>query len=336
MIFGTSFIFTFVVIPFVIRIVRRDEGDSILSVKSPDYIKLPALGGITLVLGILIAICFWVPFENVPNIQYYFSSIFIMMVLGIKDDFEPLNPIFKLIIQFCGAAVLVFLANLFVPLDFIGINNNETIAQIFSLLLIVFIMNAINFLDGINGLCASLTVLASLTLGIYFFIINQHGISFIAFAQAGSTFAFLYYNITPARIFMGDTGSLTIGTIISILGINFLTIDSGVLELPIVKSPSFLLAIFIIPIVDAIRVILGRIIKLKSPVLKDKTHVHHILLSNGLSHMQATATLILINILFIIITYYLQSIETIKLIIAQIFVAMLLIGSLQFPKNDKH
>lgn len=333
MVFGTSFIFTFVVIPFVIRIVRKDEGNSLLTVKSPDYIKLPALGGITLVLGILIAISFWVPFGAIPKLQYYFSSIFVIMVLGIKDDFEPLKPLFKLVIQFCSAAVLVFLADLYYQIDFITVESNIILSKVISLVSIVFLMNTINFLDGINGLCASITVLAALCFGTYFFIINQYPLSSISFALAGSSFAFLYYNITPARIFMGDTGSLTIGIIIAILSINFLNMDVTGSNFPILKSPSFLFAILIIPIVDAIRVIVGRLFRMNSPFLKDKTHIHHILLSKGMSHMQATAMLILTNILFIIAAYYLQNINTVYLIISLTAVALILVAFVHFYKG---
>ena len=328
LVFGTAFVFTFVVIPFVIRIVRHDKSQTWLSSSTIGFVNKPALGGLTIFLGTLITICFWVPFETIPHIQYYFSALFIILILGIKDDFEPLKPGFKLIVQFCAAGVLVFYANLY--LDYV-ILQDIIYSKILSLITIVFLMNAINFIDGINALCSAIVVLITITLGSYFLIINELALALIALALAGSVFGFLYYNITPARIFMGDTGSLTIGTVIAILGINYLNINASDLEIG--QSPSFLFAVLIIPILDGVRVIVGRIIKFKSPLNKDKSHIHHILLTKGFSHMQSTALLVSINILFIIMAYNLQHLGTLILIILQIFIAIALFIILLFYKS---
>ncbi len=337
--FGTSFVFTFVVIPFVMRIIKHDEGDSWLSIHKVASIKMPALGGLKIFLSIIISICFWIPFESLPYLQYYLSALFVILILGIKDDFEPLDPMFKFLIQFCAAAILVFLADLYI-VDFKSVfgiyTESKLTSQLLSMVLIVFLINAINFIDGINGLCAAITVLMAMTFGSYFLFINANSLSYISMALAGSTFAFLYYNITPARIFMGDTGSQTIGTIIAILAINFLNIQGGDLSIGIVNSPSFLLAILIIPFLDGIRVILRRLIKFKSPFDKDTSHIHHILLGKGFTHMQATLALVITNIFFILLAYNLQFLGNIILIILQLVLAFLIYIALLLKKSKSY
>lgn len=337
-VFGTSFIFTFVVIPFVIRIANTAEGDDWLQPHRSNRIKMPALGGLTIFLSILITICFWVPFDSLPQLQYYLSGLFIILVLGIKDDFEPLSPIFKLLIQFCAAAVLVFLGDLYIINESIlgiGFDNNIVI-QVGSMILIVFIINIMNFIDGINGLCGAITVLMAMILGSYFLFINNISLSYISMALAGSTFAFLYYNITPAKIFMGDTGSQTIGVLIAILSINFLNIDIVNSSLEITQSPSFLFSILAIPLLDGIRVISGRLIKLKSPFQKDSSHIHHILLRKGFTHMQSTTILVIVNLLFIFAAYNLQNIGHLILISSLTVLAIIFYIILMLKKSESY
>jgi len=339
LVFGTSFVFTFVVIPFVIRITNHDLGDAWLLPQNAKPIKMPALGGLTIFLSIIITICFWVPFDTIPNLQFYLSGLFIILILGIKDDFEPLGPFFKLLIQFCAAGVLVFLADLYVSdyKNLIGVHiDSRIVQQLTSMIFIVFLINIINFIDGINGLCGAITVLIAMALGSYFLLINENSMSYISMALGGSVFAFLYFNITPARIFMGDTGSLTIGTIIAILSITFLNIKTNNQTIAITQSPSFLFSILSIPLIDGIRVILGRIIKLKSPFKKDNSHIHHILLNKGFTHMQSTSILLVTNVILILLAYNLQHIGHILLIALQLLVIIILFVALVFKKPESY
>ena len=197
------------------------------------------------------------------------------------------------------------------------------------------IINAFNLIDGINGLSGSISTLIALVLGTWFFLIGHVELAVVAFALAGSTIAFLKYNFTPARIFMGDTGSLLVGLICAILTIQFIeihkTLQGSVYAIQAV--PAVAIGILILPLFDTLRVFITRILKGKSPLTADRNHIHHLLIDCGLSHMQATGVLVVTNIFFIYIVFSLQNLGTFKLLLVIITVAISLTVLLIYMRN---
>ena len=139
----------------------------------------------------------------------------------------------------------------------------------------------------------------------------------VAFSLVGSLVAFLKYNITPAKIFMGDTGALLLGLVCSILIIKFIELHRTIGESPFAykAAPSMAVAILILPLFDTLRVFLLRILKGKSPFHPDRSHIHHLMIDVGLSHMQATSILIAVNLVFIFVAAKLQHIGNLNLLI---------------------
>ena len=201
-------------------------------------------------------------------------------------------------------------------------NNYVSIAL--TVFTIIVIINAFNLIDGINGLSGSLGILITVVLGTWFYEIQRLEISIVAFALAGACLAFLRFKITPAKIFMGDTGALLLGLVCSILAILFIELHND-LEGSIfyIKSaPSFAIAVLILPLFDTLRVFTLRILKGRSPFYPDRTHIHHLLLDTGLNHMQSTIFLLFVNIAFIIFAFYFQTLGNLSLLIFIIGISM--------------
>jgi len=187
------------------------------------------------------------------------------------------------------------------------------------------IINAFNLIDGINGLAASIGVLTAAAFGVWFYESGRGDFAVLSAALSGALVAFLYYNLTPARIFMGDTGSLLIGLTLSILSISF--IESNRVwqaDWSIQSVPAVAVGVLIIPLFDTLRVFTLRLLRGKSPFSPDKTHIHHLLLETGLSHTQSTFLLVLVNLVFIGIAYGLQGIGTLYLLLILLILAVLL------------
>src|SRR5690606_30405787 len=155
------------------------------------------------------------------------------------------------------------------------------LSYLFSSIAIVFIINAFNLIDGINGLLGGLTLLISLSYGTLFYFMDQPGLSVMAFSLAGSVLGFLKFNAgRKARIFMGDAGAYSIGFVIALLSIKFIELNKSSFALSdgthfIRSAPAIALAILVIPTFDTIRVFTKRIINGKSPFFADRNHIHH-------------------------------------------------------------
>ncbi|MBC7912743.1 MAG: undecaprenyl/decaprenyl-phosphate alpha-N-acetylglucosaminyl 1-phosphate transferase, partial [Pyrinomonadaceae bacterium] len=177
-----------------------------------------------------------------------------------------------------------------------------------SILLIMFVINAFNLIDGIDGLAGVTGVVVNITLGLLFADMGQTLQASMAFIVAGACIGFLRFNISPAKIFMGDTGSLLLGFISIILAIQFIELNKvgGNRIIFYSSAPSIAIAILIGPVFDAIRVFVLRIIKTGSPFVADRNHVHHRMLHMGFSHMQATLVLMGFNILMVYVALSLR------------------------------
>jgi UDP-GlcNAc:undecaprenyl-phosphate/decaprenyl-phosphate GlcNAc-1-phosphate transferase len=172
-------------------------------------------------------------------------------------------------------------------------------------LTVIVIINSFNLIDGVDGLAGSLGLMTALIFGSYFYYVGQLPYSILAFILAGSLLGFLIFNHSPARIFMGDTGSLLLGLINSILVIRFIsTADNPSSVFQLSSSPAIGFAILMVPLFDTIRVFSVRILNRRSPFSPDRNHIHHMLLDKGLSHSAVTYTCVGLNLLFIAFAFY--------------------------------
>jgi UDP-GlcNAc:undecaprenyl-phosphate/decaprenyl-phosphate GlcNAc-1-phosphate transferase len=327
--FITAFVLTFLAIPAIILVaITRKLFDKPNERSSHEY-PTPSLGGIGIFGGVICAIIMWVPEVHFGQFQYLFAAFLLIFLIGIRDDLLPLSPTKKFVTQLLAAVILVVKARIMIT-HMWGIGGigelPEGFAIVLSVMAIVGVINAFNLIDGINGLAASLALLACCTFGAWFFLANHLAWSVVAFSMAGSLIAFLKYNLTPARIFMGDTGSLFVGMVCIVLAIKFSELN---LLLPFgtrwhcASAPVVALSALLIPIYDTVRVFLRRMSQGKSPFHADKTHIHHMLIGLGMSHTQATSLLVAMSLLCISLALLLGHIGPNWLIIIELGVVML-------------
>lgn len=334
--FITAFLLTYVVIPAIIRISIRKRLFDVPGERRVHTRIVPNLGGIGIFAGLIFSLLYWTPFQSFSQLQYILCALVLIFLIGAKDDIIPMSPDKKFLGQIAAACILVFKADIRLT-SLHGIFGIDQIPDLVSYGLSIFtilvINNGLNLIDGINGLAGSLSLVICTTFGVWFYLTGNHELSVLAFAMSGAVVAFLRYNFSPAKIFMGDTGSLLIGLISSILAIQFIELNSGLkepfLSFQMYTAPAVAMGILIIPLFDTLRVFTLRFLKGKSPFHPDKTHLHHLLLDLGLSHMKATGILVSVNVVFILFVFLLQrfKIGQNNLILILILLALALLGS---------
>jgi len=306
LIFSTiAFFIAFLLFPVIIRIFKQLKW-----VDSPGTHKIhseftPSMGGVAILAGASLALLMSLPLQQWINMRYFFISVALMFLIGLRDDVLALTPRQKLVSQFLPVFVLVFLENVkLVSFYELGSGVQFPVLAVYfvSLFTIVIISNAYNLIDGIDGLAGTIGVLALSCFGIWFHVADQSFLSLVSLCFCGALLAFLIFNWQPSRIFMGDTGALTIGLILSFMAIRFININ---FELPadhpakFSASISTAICVLIIPVFDTLRVIIVRLIKFQSPFHADRNHIHHRFLGIGMNHGNAVKWIVAINVGFI-------------------------------------
>lgn len=173
-----------------------------------------------------------------------------------------------------------------------------------SYLTIIVVINSFNLIDGVDGLAGTLGLFTTTIFGIYFFAADQLSYSLLSFSMCGSLMAFLIFNHHPAKIFMGDSGSLMIGLVNAILVIKFINIaDTPGAVLPVASPVAMAFAILMVPLFDTLRVFSIRIVNGRSPFTPDRNHIHHLMLNKGLNHNAVTFSCLLLNTFFVLFAY---------------------------------
>jgi len=328
--FLTAFALTFFAIPSIIHVAKKKNLTDEPGERRSHTESTPSLGGIGIFAGMIFSITLWAPFSTFNDLQYILCAFVIIFLIGVKDDIDPISPKKKLVGEILAAAILVFKSNVKIT-SFYGLFGisalPEWVAITVSIFTILVIINAFNLIDGINGLSGSISTLIALTFGSWFYLTNQSELAVVAFALAGAVVAFLRYNYTPAKIFMGDTGALLIGLVCSILAIKFMEtnklLDVGS-PYRVNSVPAIAIGVLILPLFDTLRVFVTRILNGKSPLYPDRTHIHHLLLDKGLSHMKATSILVFVNAGFIALVFLLQDVGSLYLLLIVLGLAFVL------------
>ena len=246
--------------------------------------------------------------------NYIAAASLILFITGLKDDLVSISATKKFIAQFAAALITASFADVRLQSlhGLMGIYDLPvSISIAFSVVGCMFVTNAFNLIDGIDGLAGTIGVFISAVFGVGLAFEGRVSEAILAFSMMGAILGFLRFNISPARIFMGDTGSLLIGFMVSVIGIlfinghqtsshlaRFIPTDSGALVIA--------LAILFVPVCDTFRVFGTRIAKGRSPFSADRTHLHHYLLDTGLTHTQTVAVILGGNIFIVAIAFFVQ------------------------------
>lgn len=239
-------------------------------------------------------------FGDLSNgVQQLLAGCIILFFIGLKDDLVTISPLKKFAMQLLASGIVMVMADIRIT-SFQGIFGIHElpigVSYAFTFIMIVGITNAINLIDGLDGLAGTIVLIIACTFGWFFYIYNSPlhaNYAFVSVCLIGGILGFLRYNFHKATIFMGDTGSLVCGFIISVLAIQFIEMRA------VSSSPTITLGILFVPLFDTVRVSVIRIAKGLSPFSPDKNHIHHRLLAMGFRQIYTVLILALLNILVI-------------------------------------
>jgi UDP-GlcNAc:undecaprenyl-phosphate/decaprenyl-phosphate GlcNAc-1-phosphate transferase len=333
---AVSFIISFLAIPVVLQIADQKKLFDVPDERKVHTHPVASLGGVGIFGGFLLASLLSIQGRLNPEFQYFFAAALVIFFLGLKDDLVVLSASKKFVGQMVAASILIHLGG--IRLDsmhgLFGFDQlPEGFAMALSYLTIIVVINSFNLIDGVDGLAGSLGMLTMLIFGSYFFIIGYQSYALLAFALTGSLLAFLIFNHHPARIFMGDSGSLLIGLVNSILVIKFInTASEPSVAIPIESAVAVGFSILIVPLLDTLRVFAIRIFNGRSPFTPDRNHVHHLLLGWGFGHVGVTFTCVLINVSFVAIAYFGRSLGSTMLLLIMMLISFIGFGLLYYRK----
>jgi len=330
--FLTAFAVTYYVIPSIIRIANEKGLTDEPGERRSHTISTPSLGGIGIFAGTLFSVIAWIPYQLFGGLQYILCSCIVVFLIGVKDDIIPSRPWKKLLGQIFAAGILVYAADVRLTSLYgvFGVAEiSATMSYTLSVFTIIVIINAFNLIDGVNGLTGVISIVAASGFGAWFFFAGHPEYTILSCSVIGSTMAFLKYNWTPAKIFMGDTGSLLLGLLVSVLTIKFIEFH---LEAPpeafyyMPAGPAAAIGALIVPLFDTLRVFITRAARGRSPLQPDRNHIHHLLVDLGFNHVQTTLILGAVAILFIGLAVALQRFG--NLVSVAMMIGLALLGTL--------
>ena len=288
----TTFCFVAIIMPFIKKLAMQIGAVDIPRTRHIHTKPMPKMGGIGIFLGFLLGYMLFG--ETSVQMNSILIGGFLIILIGLIDDMTELKPSVKFIGQLASACVIVFYGQFLLDnVSAFGIDLHFGIlAYPITVFFILGCINCINLIDGLDGLSGGISSIYFLTVGIIATIQGHFGLDFVlSFVMLGSTLGFLVHNFHPASIFAGDSGSMFMGFIISVIALlGFKNVTMTSLIIP--------LLILAIPILDTLFAIIRRLLKGESPSKADKFHIHHQLLNRNFSQTATVLIIYLIDLLF--------------------------------------
>ena len=325
--FFTAFVVVLLTMPSLIKVARMkhlvdEPGDQ----RKLHQRSVPTIGGIIIFAAILFSYSLWFPeaaaigyrdmgFKHLylamggafKDFKYIVAAMVLLFFMGVKDDIIGFSPVKKLVGHMVVGYILVVMADIRIR-DMHGLFGvyelNDAFSIGFSLFVYVVLVNAFNLIDGIDGLAGGIGCISAIAYGAWLFMAGDVALALLAMVLGGALLGFLVFNFHPARIFMGDSGSLIIGAIIAVLAMKVVDYDPDKLPgwLERVPTPLFAMAVIAYPLVDTFRIFIHRASRGVSPFAADRNHIHHRLMAHGLGHRGTTLVLFLYSITIIVLS----------------------------------
>jgi UDP-GlcNAc:undecaprenyl-phosphate/decaprenyl-phosphate GlcNAc-1-phosphate transferase len=286
---------------------------------------IPTIGGIIIYAATLFSFSLWynieelheysLIYESVKEFQILIATSLVLFFVGVKDDIIGTAPVKKLFAHVVVGLILILMGHVRIT-GLHGVFGVEEIPDWGSIFLSLFtyivVVNAMNLIDGVDGLAAGVGFLATVFFGTWFVFANEYTLASLSFALAGSLLGFLVFNFSPAKIFMGDSGSLIIGMFIYVLSAELIEFPADRLDnfWVNVSNPVFAIAALIYPLTDTLRVFVIRAIKGQSPFSADRNHLHHRLIDCGYSHAKTVIIIYIFTVLTVgvsLLSYYIST-----------------------------
>ena len=309
----TSFLVAFIILPVIIKYSIRKNLVDVPGRRKIHKKITPSLGGIAIFISFLIASFIWMDFDQWNEVRYVLASLFIVFLLGVRDDLVPFRALHKLYGQIVAVIILSFSSVHINSLyGFLGWGELPPYAgPIITAFTVIVITNSFNLIDGLDGLAAGVGILALASFGLWFYLVNDHVYALYCFAMIGGILAFLVFNWEPSDIFMGDTGAMVIGMLLAILVIHFMNVNydlSAAHPYKFTATIASAAAFIIVPLCDTLRIVILRLSKRQSPFRPDKSHIHHALIRLGLNHSTTVIILVSVNAIYILGAFLLRSV----------------------------
>lgn len=298
LIFFTSLIFTIFFTPYFIAYLQKTKVVDLPGNRRIHTAIVPRMGG--LLIFLVVSVMMLTFSDNLNSIRLIIISANIILMIGIFDDILGLDYSAKFLLQIFSTVILIFyLAPKFTDLTVLGLTIPYPFSYLMLGIFIIGSINSVNLLDGMDGLVSGFSLLIFSIILALAIISNDAFLLILSTSLMGGILGFLKYNAHPAKIFLGDTGSLTLGYFLVLASIlTSINYNNAVLDL---TFPIMLLAI---PIIDTIKVMSFRLLRKQNPFLPDKTHIHHIINSNNISHKFTVFLIESFTLIFIIIALY--------------------------------
>lgn len=331
----TSLLISYISMPVIIQIAGLknliDEPDDIRKFHSG---MIPTLGGIGIFAAFLISFSVWGGAANLSSYPFFVASLFMLFLIGIKDDILVISPAKKFIVQLLAAVEIVLGGKVYIDNlnGLFGVYELSWIVGVcLSVVIIIALINSYNMIDGIDGLAGGVGLVASVFLGIWFFGAGFHSLGMLSFVLSGTLIGFLIYNFHPAKIFMGDTGAMAVGFILAFLSLQFISLNQTVTESGwhMENAAVMAVAVMIIPIVDTLRVSIIRLLSGHSPFRADHNHIHHELIESNIPQHYAAISLWTANIITVSLIYIMQNMEANMLLAITLILGSVILPSIK-------
>lgn len=310
--FLVAFMVSLAVYPVILRLAFRCNVMDTPNARKLQTRPIPVMGGLAVFIGWLAAMAVMVFGYGYYVIPWRLAVVALMVMVGVVDDIRGLSAILRLIVEIGVICIMIFLVG--TAFDCFhglwGLPNNlpRGFYIPFTIFAGVGIINAINLIDGVDGYCSGYCAIASLVFALFFFHSHDYLFAGWALACVGALVPFILHNIfgQESKMYLGDGGTLMMGTILAMFvfrvlcrnASNHVYAETGFGLIPMV------LAIFAIPVFDTIRVMISRIFQGRSPFAPDKTHLHHLFIEMGFSHVGTTVILLSANF-FVVLVWWL-------------------------------
>lgn len=305
-IFFIAFVISFATVPLLISLAHNRGAIAIPGKRHIHSHPTPKLGGIAIALGVILIAPFIFPIDRV--IFSYFVSSSLMLLLGIIDDLRGASWRIKLLFSVVATSIMIFGADIWVRdlgnLLIFGDINLGLWGIPFTYIAVFGIVNAINLIDGLNGLACGVSSIAFLSFAVFAVISSNETVLFLSLANLGATLGLFKYNYPKAKIFMGDSGSLFLGFSLAMLSILITQGEAAVI------NPMVPVVILGIPIIDTLRVFTIRILNGKHAFTPDKTHLHHLMIRSGIPLNRVVKTIWMLSALMSFLAFVLYKSES--------------------------
>ena len=327
-------------IPIIVQIAKAKSLTTSPNHRTSHKNAIPTIGGLAIFSTLLVVSLSFINISGfsflnestvMPALPSIIAGVTILFFIGMKDDLLGLSWKKKLTGEIIAMLIICVIGDQRIS-NLQGIFGINEISYILSILLTVFVgialINAFNLIDGIDGLAAAVTIIASFTFGVNFYLAGEKEYAILCAIIIGILLPFFYYNVwgTKNKLFMGDTGSLILGFLMTALVIRFnkvfFTPDMQYMQ----SAAAISIGIMIIPVFDTLRVFTLRIKSGHSPFSADRRHIHHLLLDLGCSHLKSTLIISAVNIFFIIIAFAFADLGKIRLLILFLVLALILVS----------